>query len=140
MSDTFETPITEQRMREVADRVQREILDLVADGTIPADVRTFGELHDHIDANELGGLCDDDDPNSDINTDDWYRIQELVEPWLQAGNTNGARLTLDGLSVRVWLVSTPDGPHLQLDPENCFLDGDAPGSYYLQPERAKAGV
>jgi hypothetical protein len=32
----------------------------MADGTVPRTVKSFSELHDYIDANCLGGFCDDD--------------------------------------------------------------------------------
>ena len=34
--------------------------DLVSDGTVPRTVGSFAELHDYVDANCLGGLCDDE--------------------------------------------------------------------------------
>lgn len=42
--------------------MRSEILNLVRDGRVPADVASFGDLHDHIDANCLGRICDDDGP------------------------------------------------------------------------------
>lgn len=40
-------------------KMKAEVLQLVAEGRIPVTVQSFGDLHDHIDANELGGFCDD---------------------------------------------------------------------------------
>jgi hypothetical protein len=40
-------------------RMKREILAEMDAGTIPRNVSSFSELHDYIDANELGGFCDD---------------------------------------------------------------------------------
>lgn len=43
----------------VINRMKNEIEVLVSEFWIPADVKSFAELHDYIDANELGGFCDD---------------------------------------------------------------------------------
>lgn len=34
--------------------------DLVSDGTVPRTVTSFGDLHSYLDANCLGGLCEDE--------------------------------------------------------------------------------
>lgn len=39
--------------------MQGEILDLIANGRIPDTVECFSDLHDYIDANELGDFCVD---------------------------------------------------------------------------------
>lgn len=44
----------------VVERMKKEILALIKSETIPLDVATFAELHDYIDANALGGFCEDD--------------------------------------------------------------------------------
>jgi hypothetical protein len=44
---------------QVTERVKHEILCYVASGIIPPTVKSFSELHDHIDANCLGGFCED---------------------------------------------------------------------------------
>ena len=53
-------------------QMKAEVLAYIAQGRIPATVSSFGELHDYIDANTLGGFCDDDRP---INV----RLSELEE-------------------------------------------------------------
>lgn len=45
---------------EVVVQMKAEVLEEIKDGRIPVTVRSFSELHDYIDANELGGFCDDD--------------------------------------------------------------------------------
>lgn len=133
-----DTPISADRAREVADRVQREILDLVADGFIPAEVRTFGVLHDYIDANTLGGLCDEDDPNSDISGEDWARIQDLVEPWLAAGNTEQRpedhyRVIVEGeLTVGSWVAGLSIGPGYRTEWYATY-DGQRPSEWDGEP-------
>ena len=41
-------------------RMKLEIIADVLDGRVPAPVGNFGDLHDHVDANEYGGFCEDD--------------------------------------------------------------------------------
>ena len=36
-----------------------EIVSDIKDGRVPCDVPTFAALHDYVDANEYGGLCND---------------------------------------------------------------------------------
>jgi hypothetical protein len=74
--------------------VKAEILELIADGTIPATVTTFSELHDYIDANMLGEDLFPPMPEAEDDDDDdyWEAMHELVSDaqddvhqWLQAG-------------------------------------------------------
>lgn len=64
-------------------RSKSEILADIADGTVPATVATFSELHDYVDANCYGGLCDDECPPE--VWDAGAEIQEAVHQWLVAG-------------------------------------------------------
>jgi hypothetical protein len=70
------------------------IVALVAVGTIPATVATFSELHDYIDANELGALCDEstwpdvDGESAAAHADriaECVQVQSAVDAWLRAG-------------------------------------------------------
>jgi len=90
---------------EVAATVARAKLEILADiaaGRVPASVRTFSELHDYVDANEYGGLCEDDSTfteryregeckPSDVGSmteatmHAANRVQDLVSEWLEAG-------------------------------------------------------
>lgn len=47
-------------VNELAEQMKREILAHVEEGIVPASVRSFASLHDFVDANTYGGLCDDD--------------------------------------------------------------------------------
>jgi hypothetical protein len=47
-------------LKETVVRMQMEIIEDAATGRIPADSLSFDQLHDHVDANEYGGLCDDE--------------------------------------------------------------------------------
>lgn len=46
-------------IEETVARMKREILEEMDAGRIPRTVSSFSELHDYIDANELGGFCED---------------------------------------------------------------------------------
>lgn len=76
------------------ERSKREILADLAEGvvnskgeTMTADkITSFSDLHDYVDANEYGGLCDDDWPfviGSD--EDPAGEIQDAIDQWLRAG-------------------------------------------------------
>lgn len=61
MTDLFPVPSSLTRYVEMAvDIGWREILADLKQGTIPATVATFSDLHDYVDANEYGGICDMD--------------------------------------------------------------------------------
>ena len=63
------------------ERSKMEILEDMSSGIVPTTVSSFSELHDHVDANEYGGLCD---------PDSWYGTHWEVE----------AKLYNDGLYIR----------------------------------------
>lgn len=75
------------RTREELDAAVAEITAEVASsieaGILPDSVASFSELHDHMDANELGGFTD---PDSRANWDtfDHIRVQAGVDTWLLA--------------------------------------------------------
>lgn len=46
-------------IEETVARMKREILEEMDAGRIPRTVSSFSELHDYIDANELGGFCEE---------------------------------------------------------------------------------
>lgn len=56
MTDTFTPPTLEETVA----RMKREILADISAGRVPASVKTFSALHDHVDANEYGGFCEDE--------------------------------------------------------------------------------
>jgi hypothetical protein len=43
---------------ELVKAIKDDVLQAMRDGDIPTDVRSFSALHDHCDANCLGGLCE----------------------------------------------------------------------------------
>ncbi|BDT74151.1 hypothetical protein os4_37040 (plasmid) [Comamonadaceae bacterium OS-4] len=48
---------TQQELAGLVRAIQRDVLEMIRNGQIPVDVKDFAELHDHCDANCLGGLC-----------------------------------------------------------------------------------
>lgn len=80
------------------ERAKREILEDIGvarshDGRVmPATVSTFSELHDYVDANTYGGMCDDvyeafgtDDAGNDAWTDHCNAVTDALDAWLRAG-------------------------------------------------------
>ena len=47
-------------VRDTLARMKIEILEDMALGRVPPHVREYGDLHSYVDANEYGGLCEDD--------------------------------------------------------------------------------
>lgn len=68
----------------VVARAKLEILDDVRAGVVPADVGGFSDLHDHVDANCYGGLCDGDWTFSE-NFAVENGIQDALDAWIRHG-------------------------------------------------------
>ena len=73
-------------------KAKAEILaDVYADRRIPLDVRSFADLHDYVDANEYGGLCDDEwlalwnIDDSDTFHSVANSIQDTLSRWIKDG-------------------------------------------------------
>ena len=81
------------------ERSKAEILEDIATGRVPDTVSSFSELHDYVDANEYGGLCEegtwwslaesDDDAAKAANGgmyllhfDQSNAVQNAVDAWL----------------------------------------------------------
>lgn len=70
-----------------------EVKEDVRSGRVPADVRSFSELHDHVDANGYGGAFDwpclpSEDRDEDYLTafcDFWNGVQDAVHEWIASG-------------------------------------------------------
>lgn len=63
------------RHTQIVERIKHEILNDVQHGVLPRLPATFAALHDHVDANTYGGLCDE---HADIDTDELVTIQETI--------------------------------------------------------------
>lgn len=98
MSTTVSPPWLGKTLEdEAVNMVKKDLLRLVASGAIPADVRSFSELHDHMDANTLGGLdqgdflarLEEEFGPADGATEGWVgacnRIQTRVHHWIDGG-------------------------------------------------------
>jgi hypothetical protein len=74
---------------ETVKMAQQQILHDIATGIVPGSVGTFGELHNYVDANEYGGLCDmmsdyrdeNDDPSEAFSVF-CNRVQNTLNEWL----------------------------------------------------------
>lgn len=56
----WDLPVIIPTHDELVARMKAEVDKLIEQGDVPKDVASFGDLHDHIDANTLGGLCEDE--------------------------------------------------------------------------------
>lgn len=73
-------------------RAKREILADMAIYVVPYTVTSFGQLHDYVDANEYGGLCDPSFEFADVINPDTpegianaNQVQEILDEWLFNG-------------------------------------------------------
>lgn len=71
-------------MLPVVKRMKEEILADVAGGKVPVSVGSFGELHDHMDANEYGGFCD----GANASLEFMNAAQSEIDAWIKAGGLN----------------------------------------------------
>lgn len=76
-----------EKIRKAIARSKREILKDVADGIVPAGVRSFSQLHDYIDANCYGGLCTE---RGYMSIPDANAVQNAVDRWIKVGGIRKA--------------------------------------------------
>lgn len=72
-------------VQSLIERIKEEIIEDALDGTVPATVRDYSELHDFVDANGYGGLFDDDCPlgvGSQEDVDVINAATDAVSGWL----------------------------------------------------------
>lgn len=87
---------------QVVDAMKCEVLADMASGRVPGTVTTFSELHDHVDANEYGGFCDEDNgPFGGFINASWFMwftdaAQCEVDKWLKAVPPRGLYCTCCG--------------------------------------------
>lgn len=73
--------ITPEKAWEIAKDILAEIRALQADGELPKTINSFGQLHDHMDANV-------DWNNKEVESlpiDDWFWVQDIVHKMLEVG-------------------------------------------------------
>ncbi|MFC4518498.1 hypothetical protein [Cupriavidus pinatubonensis] len=115
------TVLTEERDGVIARAIElgkRQIQQEIATGRIPPTVTDFARLHDFVDANEFGGLCDDDGdwsrlfPRTSASEEDALceaanRVQEALCQWLSASVERNALLVENALNAAC--LSVQDG-------------------------------
>jgi len=73
------------------ERAKAEIRHDIKNGVVPADVPDFSSLHDFVDANMYGGMCDEGPSSAaeSMNHEDWIEwgnaLQSYLDDWLKAG-------------------------------------------------------
>lgn len=72
---------------------KRQILQDVRAGHVPASVRSFSDLHDHVDANYYGGAFEwpfgwegESHEQQDDRHSFWNKVQSALHRWLSTGN------------------------------------------------------
>lgn len=70
------------KLASTIDRAKREIVEDVLAGRVPCSVKSFAELHDHVDANGYGGAFEAADPN---DTEFWNAVQDAADSWIKSG-------------------------------------------------------
>lgn len=75
-------------VRRSVEQAKREINADIENYVVPVTVGTFGQLHDYVDANTYGGLCDEyadevfgDPPDFSFANE----VQERLHLWIKAG-------------------------------------------------------
>lgn len=70
----------------VIQQIQHDIGWDINEGKVPEDVRTFAQLHDHVDANEYGGACElVERIGLDAAISIFNVAQAAVDEWLASG-------------------------------------------------------
>lgn len=82
--------LTTLEVAEIITKSQEEIVQLVKDGVVPKSVPSFGDLHDYVDANCLGGMCDDETfkkvfADEQKGVDHLNDIQDKLDVWIKDG-------------------------------------------------------
>jgi hypothetical protein len=127
-------------------RMKAEIAHDVATGRIPQTVASYGELHNHVDANEYGGMCDDSghdgpkgldalgalfpDPegtpdygtiNSQRGMDVANELQDAANAWIQSGALRALIIHFEGFEFDGMQITNPtasDCSRFQEDPRH----------------------
>jgi hypothetical protein len=88
MASTRPTKIRESRSAsEIAVVMLLEIFADVRSGRVPRTVRSFAELHDHVDANDYGM----NNPSTEAEFAKMNTAQGLVDQWLKSNPPGGGR-------------------------------------------------
>lgn len=74
---------TERDIRHAIALSVSQICADISGGIVPRSCASFSELHDYVDANMYGGLCDDSSGIDWSNTDAANIVQDVVNNWLK---------------------------------------------------------
>ena len=81
-----------QTTDQIIDRAKAEVIEDVKAGIVPTTITRAYELHDYVDANMYGGMCDENFPE-DVATDTTMEEMFLaLDAWIRTG----ALRTLEG--------------------------------------------
>lgn len=72
---------------------KKEIIADVRNGIVPRYVESFGDLHDYVDANCYGGLCDEqygDEFTKEGGFDYLNHVQDALDAWIKDGGITKA--------------------------------------------------
>jgi hypothetical protein len=116
--------MTSEQIEAAVARSKEEIRADVAAGRVPASVARFSELHDFVDANEYGGLCEGGEWCLDMEAGN--AVQSAVDAWLASGGLG--RL---GTVRRVLSRTDPRGDQLLVQ-----WDGSISGYRFAEPADA----
>ncbi len=113
--------MTKQTLTEAIERGKQEIVEDMHSGRVPADVVTFRELHDYVDANEYAGLTEMDlEGDALAHTVEFGNaLQDAIDEWLRLGwLARIARMDAQDreTGARAWRVTV-------------LVDGEAVGTY-----------
>jgi hypothetical protein len=99
------------------ERSKAEILEDIASGIVPSTVTSFSDLHDYVDANEYGGLCESDSwwMLSDAVSDETLElineglqiihitqsnvVQDAIDTWLKERNPEQAKFEAEQTAI-----------------------------------------
>lgn len=86
---------------EIIEKAKKEIIEDIRNGVVPSSVADFGELHDYVDANCYGGICEDDFiiVNESDNIDDVNYIQDQLNAWIMSFKKTYVLFGEDAISV-----------------------------------------
>lgn len=77
---------TPEEVDAAVEDIKREVKSDVLDGTVSASVSSFSDLHDYVDANTYGGLCDEGpESRASWGTASVVLVQDRVDAWLKQG-------------------------------------------------------
>lgn len=96
--------------KEIVEKAKKEIIEDIQKGVIPSSISSFGELHEYVDANCYGGICDDDYIMlcNDDDIDTINDIQTTLSRWLKKADFEIQTIEFDGLHYQLWKYAKND--------------------------------